>query len=206
MALALASLTLQATREVNVSSTHEQVLNIGELVITIAFDIEILIRIVAYLPDWRGFFVEGHNYLDLVLAIGSTIIQIPAIHNSPAYPWLTIFQLARFYRVILEIPRMRPLLLFVFGNMHGLANMLLFLMIVNYLAALFVVQLLRGDLQGNVPMNFGQIFTSFLAVYQVFSSENWPNVMYSAALAEAHLRQTWVVILFFVGWFFFANC
>ena len=42
--------------------------------------------------------------------IGSTIIQIPAIHNSTVYPWLTIFQLMRFYRVILEIPRMKPLL------------------------------------------------------------------------------------------------
>ncbi|KAI9461510.1 Ion transport protein-domain-containing protein [Russula earlei] len=205
VALALASLVLQATREVEITSVHSQILNIGELVITIAFDIEIVIRLVAHMPDWRGFFVQGNNYLDLVLAIGSTFIQIPVVHNSPAYPWLTIFQLARFYRVILEIPRMRPLLLSVFGNMRGLANMVLFLMIVNYLASLFAVQLLRGDMQNSLAMNFGQIFTSFLAVYQVFSSENWTNVLYSAAVAELPLRQAWVVILFFVGWFFFAN-
>ena len=206
VALALASLVLQATRDVNISPTHKDILRIGELVITIAFDIEIAIRLVAHLPDWRGFFVKGTNYLDLVLAIGSTIIQLPAIRDSPAYPWLTIFQLARFYRVILEIPRMRPLLLSVFGNMHGLANMVLFLMLVNYLAALFAAQLLRGDMQGDVAMNFGQIFTSFLAVYQVFSSENWTTVLYSGAAAEVPLGQSWVVILFFVGWFFFANC
>ncbi|KAI0247528.1 Ion transport protein-domain-containing protein [Lactifluus subvellereus] len=205
VALALASLVLQATRDVNISSTHEQILNIGELVLTIAFDIEIAIRLVAHLPDWRGFFIQGNNYLDLVLAIGSTIIQIPVIHDSPAYPWLTIFQLARFYRVILEIPRMRPLLLSVFGNMSGLANMLLFLILVNYLAALFSVQILRGDMQGNQAMNFGQIFTSFLAVYQVFSSENWTNVLYNSATAEIPLGQSLIVILFIVGWFFFAN-
>jgi hypothetical protein len=165
-----------------------------------------VVRFVAHLPDWRGFFIQGNNYVDLVLAIGSTIIQIPIIHNSPAYPWLTIFQLARFYRVILEIPRMRPLLLSVFGNMHGLANMLLFLLIVNYLAALFAVQLLRGDMQGDQPMNFGQIFTTFLAIYQVFSSENWTDILYVSVTAEMPLGQSWVVILFFVGWFFFANC
>jgi hypothetical protein len=206
VALALASLVLQATRGVNISPTHEQILNIAELVITIAFDIEIVLRFVANLPDWRGFFVQGNNYLDLVLAIGSTIIQIPVVHRSPAYPWLTIFQLARFYRVILEIPRMRPLLLSVFANLRGLVNMVLFLMIVNYLAALFVAQILRGDMQSSLAMNFGEIFTSFLAVYQVFSSENWTNVLYSSATAEVPLGQAVVVILFFVGWFFFANC
>ncbi|KAF8465445.1 Ion transport protein-domain-containing protein, partial [Russula ochroleuca] len=205
VALALASLVLQATRGVNISPTHEQILNIAELVITIAFDIEIVLRFVANLPDWRGFFVQGNNYLDLVLAIGSTIIQIPVVHRSPAYPWLTIFQLARFYRVILEIPRMRPLLLSVFANLRGLVNMVLFLMIVNYLAALFVAQILRGDMQSSLAMNFGEIFTSFLAVYQVFSSENWTNVLYSSATAEVPLGQAVVVILFFVGWFFFAN-
>jgi hypothetical protein len=206
VALALASLVLQATRDVTIGPTHRKIIDIGELVITIAFDVEIAIRLVAHLPDWRGFFVQGTNYLDLILAIGSTIIQFPVVHRSPAYPWLTVFQLARFYRVILEIPRMRPLLMSVFGNMHGLANMVLFLMLVNYLAALFASQLLRGDLQSSLAMNFGEIFTSFLAVYQVFSSENWTAVLYSAATAEVPLGQAWVVILFFVGWFFFANC
>jgi len=55
-------------------------------------------------------------------------------------------------------------------------------------------------------MNFGEIFTSFLAIYQVFSSENWTGVLYTSAVAEVRLGQAVVVILFFVGWFFFANC
>lgn len=110
VALALASLILQATRNVDVGPTHQTILNEGELVLTIVFDLEILVRIIAYLPDWRGFLARGQNWLDLILAVGSSIIQIPAIHQSSIYPWLTIFQLARFYRVILEIPRMKPLL------------------------------------------------------------------------------------------------
>ena len=101
---------------------------------------------------------------------------------------------------------MKPLLLSVFANMRGLVNMVLFLIIVNYLAALFVAQILRGDMQSNLAMNFGEIFTSFLAIYQVFSSENWTTVLYTSATAEVPLGQAIVVILFFVGWFFFANC
>lgn len=114
VALALASLVLQATRNVDVGPVHASILDKGELALTFVFDLEIIIRIVAHLPDWRSFFYRGQNVLDLVLAIGSSIIQIPAIHKSQVYPWLTIFQLARFYRVILEIPRMKPLLVSLF--------------------------------------------------------------------------------------------
>ncbi|EPS97893.1 hypothetical protein FOMPIDRAFT_1127618 [Fomitopsis schrenkii] len=205
VALALASLILQATREVDMSSTHVQILNIGELVITIAFDIEIFIRVAAHLPDWRAFFYRGQNLLDLLLAVGSSIIQIPAIHDSSVYPWFTIFQLARFYRVILEIPRMKPLLLAVFGNMYGLANMTLFLVMLNFVAALVGVQLMRGDIPRGQYIDYGQIFNSFLAAYQLFSSENWTNVLYGVGQPEVPLRQAPVVVLYLTGWFALAN-
>ncbi|KAI0791303.1 Ion transport protein-domain-containing protein [Abortiporus biennis] len=205
VALALASLVLQATRTVDVSELHNDILDKGELVLTLVFDIEIIVRIVACLPEWKSFFWRGQNWLDLVLAIGSSIIQIPAIHNSTVYPWLTIFQLTRFYRVILEIPRMKPLLLAVFGNMYGLANMSLFLILINFITALVAVQLLRGDVVQGDFIDFGEIFNSFLAIYQVFSSENWTDVLYGAAVPEIPLRQSAIVIIFISGWMFFAN-
>ncbi|KAL6310254.1 Ion transport protein-domain-containing protein [Sparassis latifolia] len=205
VALALTSVVLQATRTVDVGPAHDAILNIGELVLTIVFDSEIIIRVLAELPDWRNFFRGGQNVLDLILAIGSSIIQIPVIHSSSVYPWLTIFQLARFYRVILEIPRMKPLLLAVFGNMYGLANMTLFLFLMNFIAALIGVQLLRGDVPRGNLIDWGQVYNSFLAVYQVFSSENWTNVLYGSAEPEIPLRQSPIVILFISGWFLFAN-
>ncbi|KAJ7583970.1 Ion transport protein-domain-containing protein [Mycena floridula] len=203
--LALASLSLQATRTVDISETHEQAMYFGELAITVAFDLEIVLRFLATLPQWRSFFSSGNNWLDLVLAVGSSIIQIPFIQESAAYPWFTIFQLARFYRVILVVPRMKPLLLAVFGNMYGLANMSLFLLLVNYIAALVAIQLLRGDVSSDQQMNFGQIFSAFLAVYQVFSSENWTDILYGASSAETHLGQTFIVVIFISGWMLFAN-
>ncbi|KAG6853800.1 hypothetical protein C0991_001250 [Blastosporella zonata] len=100
---------------------------------------------------------------------------------------------------------MKPLLLAVFGNMYGLANMSLFLVMINYIAALAAVQLLRGDLGEDTPMNFGDIFTSFLAIYQVFSSENWTSVLYSTTGAEIQLGQTAITALFITSWMLFAN-
>ena len=132
--LALTSLVLQATRTVTISETHALILYYGELAITIAFDTEMVLRVLASLPEWRHFFEHGTNWIDGVLAIGSTIIQIPAIKNSSVYPWFTIFQLARFYRVILVVPRMKPLLVschsllfFFFFFLHNFFHQLLFI-------------------------------------------------------------------------------
>jgi voltage-dependent calcium channel len=130
-------------------------------------------RFTALLPDWRAFQRNPVNWIDLVLAVASSIIQIPAIHSSPAYAWLTVFQLARWYRVILEVPRMRPLILTVFGNSTGLMNMTVFLLITNGLAALAAVQLLRGDMSETSNLNFSQIWLAFLAMYQVCHSNNF---------------------------------
>ncbi|KAJ3763499.1 Ion transport protein-domain-containing protein [Lentinula raphanica] len=203
--LALASLTLQATRTASVSATHAEILSFGELGITFAFDLEIVVRWLATLPDWRSFFTRAQNWLDVILAVGSSIIQIPVIKDSTVYPWFTIFQLMRFYRVILEVPRMKPLLLSVFGNMYGLTNMSLFLILVNYLAALVSTQLLRGDMSSNDAVNFGQLYNAFLGVYQVFSSENWTDVLYNAGQAELKLGQTVLVVIFISMWLLFAN-
>lgn len=107
--LALVSLVVQATTTANMSAEHKQIIDLTESVITIAFDIEIVVRIAVELPAWRNFFLEGNNLVDLIIAIGSSVIQIPVIRNSSVYPWLTVFQLARFYRVLLVVPRMKHL-------------------------------------------------------------------------------------------------
>lgn len=90
--------------------------------------------------------------------------------------------------------------------MYGLANMTLFLLLINFLAALVGIQLIRGDMAGTVTMNFGQLFNSFLAAYQIFSSENWTTVMYNATDAELGLGQAVIVCTFLTCWLLFANC
>ncbi|KAJ7872310.1 Ion transport protein-domain-containing protein [Mycena olivaceomarginata] len=210
VALALASLALQATRTPTITPGQEHVLYVSELAITGAFDVEIILRVLAALPDWRAFFGfggrgGGGNWLDTALAVGCSVIQIPAVQRSAVYPWFTIFQLMRFYRVILVVPRMKPLLLAVFGNMYGLVNMTLFLILVNFIAALVSVQFLRGDLSADQTMNFGTLFNAFLAIYQVFSSENWTDILYSTAGAEKVFGQSAISVLFIAGWMLFAN-
>ena len=94
----------------------------------------------------------------------------------------------------------------MFGNLYGLFNMTLFLLLVNFLAALVAVQFLRGDLSNNVLMNFGNVYNSFLAMYQITSSENWTTILYDTAAAEVALGQTVIALIYISFWLLFSSC
>jgi hypothetical protein len=101
------------SQAVKTADSSQRVLNIlrtMEIAFTFVWDVEMIIRIAAYVPDWQAFLRNGRNDFDLFLAVGCSIIQIPPIRRSTVYPWLTILQFLRWYRFVLVFPRMRPLL------------------------------------------------------------------------------------------------
>ncbi|CEQ42955.1 SPOSA6832_04831 [Sporobolomyces salmonicolor] len=225
VAAIVASVGIQGARGVDMSDAQLAVFDSVELYLTIAFDVEIALRVFASLPDWRSFFAGNANLTDTILAVVTTLIQIPVIHNSVAYKWLTCFQIARFYRVIIAIPRMRRLLNRVLGTFNGLINMILFLVLMTFIAALIAVQLFRGLPDPNNPitgpLNFYQIFNSFLAMYQaplirswddltsallILSSENWTDVINTVLSAEQGQVQIVIAAVFLCGWMFFSYC
>ncbi|KAJ3710963.1 hypothetical protein C8R42DRAFT_596461 [Lentinula raphanica] len=55
-------------------------------------------------------------------------------------------------------------------------------------------------MSSNDAVNFGQLYNAFLGVYQVFSSENWTDVLYNAGQAELKLGQTVLVVIFISMW------
>ncbi|MCO5613915.1 hypothetical protein L7F22_068195 [Adiantum nelumboides] len=212
LALIVADLGVQASQASYHETASNRRLSLAELYLTIAFDFEILVRFLSYLldNDWRAFFTVKRNRFDLFLALITTIIQIPAIKNSDVFPWLTVFQLARFYRVIIAVPRMEALLFRVFGSLSGLFNMIVFLLLMVGLASLLAVQLFRGDIPAESDgqpneINFKQMWNSFLGMYQIFSSENWTTPLYSALTSEGEFKQAVIAGIFMCGWFLFAN-
>lgn len=110
VALVLASVIAQATKTSDSSADYLDLLRSIELAFTLAFDIEIVIRFIAYWPDWKTFLSMPTNSFDLFLVVTTSVIQIPVIANASVYRWLTVFQLLRWYRFVLVFPRMKPLL------------------------------------------------------------------------------------------------
>ncbi|CAO1632713.1 unnamed protein product [Parajaminaea phylloscopi] len=215
LAAIIASLSFQASSASYASESASNTVEAAELYLTVAFDVEILLRFISYVldDDWRSFFngyYGGRNKVDLGLCVITSIIQIPAIRHSDVYPWLTIFQLQRFYRVIIAAPRMERLLLRVFGSLSGLLNMILFLLLTVGLAALVAVKMFRGDIPAtsdgeDTEVTFKHLFNSFLAMYQVFSSENWNDVLFGVISSVDQFKGAVLAGIFIAGWFLFAN-
>jgi hypothetical protein len=103
-------LVAQMMRSANMSDFRRTFINATEIIVTSILFVEIIVRIVV---DWRHFFKGRRNIIDLMIAVITVIIQIPAIkhaHDGKAYAWLSIFQILRVYRVVLAVPMTRDLI------------------------------------------------------------------------------------------------
>ena len=76
--------------------------------VTALLFVEILFR---FISDWRNFHRSKRNWVDLALAVVTTVIQLPPIRRSgQVYAWFTVFQVMRIYRVVLAVSVTRDLL------------------------------------------------------------------------------------------------
>lgn len=203
------SLVVQCVRSVDSTPSQVEAIRDIESVITLMLLAEIMFRFVS---DWRNFHRSPRNWLDLIMAVITSIIQLPVIRDSgQPYAWLTFFQVVRVYRVVLAVPLTRNLIMVVLGNASGLLNLIVFVFLLTFLAAIFAVQLFRGAIPPNdavgtvVRITFANIWNAFIGMYQIFSSENWTTVMYEATDVDAVWYNSWVDATFFILWFIFAN-
>ncbi|KAL7785128.1 calcium permeable channel [Trichoderma ceciliae] len=197
------ALLSEACRSASMSHSRGRFIDAAEIVATILLDIEIIIRIVAY---WCRFHRSRQNIFDLALAIITSAILIPPIHNSRVYAWLTVFQVLRAYRLVLALPVTRKLILLVLGSAAGIGNLMLFVFLMTFLVAIFAAQLFRGQIpvydDGELNrISFNTVFNSFLGMYQILSSENWTNILYSVTSYTTALRTAWIGAVFLIGWF-----
>ncbi|KAH7160114.1 Ion transport protein-domain-containing protein [Dactylonectria estremocensis] len=199
-------LVCQACRSSTMSHWRETFINNAEVVVTILLDIELIVRFTA---DWNHFHKSWRNIFDLGLAVITSIILIPPIRGTRAYDWLTIFQILRAYRVVLAIPVTRQLIQLVLGNATGIANLMFFVFLMTFMMAIFAVQLFRGEIpiydDGELNrISFYQIFNSFMGMYQVLTSENWTEILYTVTLYTRPFQTSWIGAILLIGWFIVA--
>lgn len=197
------ALFCQALRSSDMSASREHFITSVELIATIALDVEILVRVVV---SPRRFHQSKRNIFDCFLAIATTIMLIPLIRTSRAYQWLTVFQILRAYRVVLANPVARRLILLVLGNAAGIANLMLFVFLMTFFVAIFAAQLFRGQIPKNIDgelvrISFFTMYNSFLGMYQILSSENWTDILYTVTSSTKEFHTAWIGAMFLIGWF-----
>ncbi|KAF4510443.1 hypothetical protein G6O67_002330 [Ophiocordyceps sinensis] len=197
-------LLCQCFRSSTMPRSREAFINLAEVIVTIVLDVEIVLRFAAY---WRKFHLSWRNLFDLGLAVITTVILIPPIRHSRAYQWLSVFQILRVYKIVLAIPVTRGLIFLVLGNASGIANLMLFVFLMTFLVAIFAAQLFRGEIPLTNEQNelnrisFFTIFNSFLGMYQILSSENWTEILYTVTSYTTDRQTAWIAAVFFIGWF-----
>ncbi|RHZ83056.1 hypothetical protein Glove_99g372 [Diversispora epigaea] len=190
-------LFVMAYRAAYMSPEFAAFLDRTELIFTIILAIEIFLRICSYHPDYSQFLYSKKNTVDFFLVVITCAIQIPVVKNSPAYSWLTAFQIARVYRVVIAIPRLRNMLMRVLGSVAGIANLIFFILMVNLFAAIAGLQLLQGFIpnDGTNLITFADIFNSFIAFYQLFSGSDWTTVFDNVLEYYSELGNTVTAII-----------
>jgi hypothetical protein len=202
-------LIVQALRSSSMSASRAKFIDTTETVVTLIFLFEIILR---FASDWRVFHHRRRNLTDFLLVIITCIIQLPPIRNSGrAYTVLTLFQILRVYRVVLAFSVTRKLIMVVFRNTVGLLNLIFFLFLMTFLAAIFATQLFRSQIPsedeggGTILITFGNIYNSFLGMYQILSSENWTVILYNATAYTTDFNTAWISAAFIILWFIVAN-
>ena len=205
IAVIVYGLVVQCLRTAYIGRWTNDFIDVSELVVTLILLVEIVLRFVS---DWRDFAYHRRNWVDLFLAIVTAVLQLPIVHKSGApYAWLTVFQILRIYRVVLAVKMTRDLITLVLRHVGGVLNLILFVFLLTFLAAIFATQLFRGELpqyddQGNpLYVNFSTIYNSFLGMYQILSSENWTTILYNVTRFTVHSNTAWIGAGFFILWF-----
>ena len=210
IAVIVYGLIVNCTRHDTMGPFLTNFISMSELIVSLVLLGEILLRFVV---DWRGFIFSARDWFDLFLAVTTTMMEIPVIkhaYNGQAYAWLTVFQILRVYRVVLAISITRDLVLLVLKHVTGVLNLILFVFLLTFLAAIFAVQLFRGDLPqtepsgANLYVTFATIYNAYLGMYQILSSENWTDILYSVTASEMPWGTAWIGATFIILWFIFA--
>ncbi|KAG1501400.1 hypothetical protein G6F47_004900 [Rhizopus delemar] len=205
--LVVLDLICMAAKNNDMSQSQLDALGFVETIFSIAFLVEIFLRMLAHRKDLNEFFKDKKNSTDLLIAVITCIIQIPQIkHNSWIYIWFTGFQVLRIYRVVMAVPRLRNLMSRVLGSMYGLINLTFFIMLSTLLCSIIAYQLFEGVInETGEEMRFFSIYNTFAALYQLFSGEDWTTVLYNVLDAGSTNSNSAIYALFLVFWFCFSN-
>lgn len=206
-----ADLIVQCWRHHGMSDLMRHTLYRCEAAFTTVLFVEIILRFALYLPDWRTFFLSRRNCFDLFLAIVTGVIIIGPVKNSlrHAYYWLTVFQVARLYRVVLAVSVTRDLWRKITKNIGLIFDLVLFYFILLFLCSIIVARYFEGTVPAedvsDVQFAVHTLPNAFITLYLITSTENWTEPMYALQQRAKNTLLRVFGSMLLIGWFIISN-
>ncbi|MFV2039373.1 MAG: ion transporter [Acidimicrobiales bacterium] len=141
-----------------------------DMLILLAFVIEISIR---FMADWRHpgqFFRRPWNVFDFLLVLGALIPLTAGFAGV-----LRMVRLVRIMRIVGRLPRLRMLLTTTLVSIPSLFSIMVLLGVVFYGYSAAGVFLFSE----NDPIHFRDPHTSFMSLFRVITLEDWTDIMYT---------------------------
>lgn len=205
-------LIIQALRDHNMSDQRAHGLYRFEAAVTATLFVEIIIRFLLYYPHWRTFFMSRRNFFDMFLAIITGIIILGPVKSllGHAYYWLTVFQIARIYRVVLSIGITRNLWMKLTNNIKAIFDLALFYYILLFLLSIIVTRYFEGTAtkEDTTEDFFTSLYTlpnAFMSLYIITTTENWTTAVYGLQEAAKTVSLRAFGTIFLYAWFVVSN-
>lgn len=178
---------------------------LSEVVTVSLLDCEIALR---FTCKAKGTRYRPSDWVDLMLAVITTVIQIPAIYDhGKLYSWLSVFQVVRIYRVALSLKVVRTLTSALSEHIPSVLNVLLYFSIFSLLVAMFATQLFHEQLSiasYHVRRPFHTDFTgmsgALYGIYQVLTSDSWTDVLFDIFQRYPQWYSICISFAFFFSW------
>ncbi|OBA19685.1 hypothetical protein METBIDRAFT_46054 [Metschnikowia bicuspidata var. bicuspidata NRRL YB-4993] len=206
-----ASLITQMFRDSTMSEARAHKLYIVESVFTLILLLEIIIRFTLYMPSVKTFFLSRGNCFDLILATITSIMILGPVKNKlgHTYYWLTFFQCARFYRVVLSSRITSDLWIKIFRNFKPIYDLTLFYFILLFLGGIIVARYFEGTIPPDdvdtVIFAMHTLPNTLMSLYVITSTENWANIMYGLQEYATSTFQRAMGSILLVLWFMITN-
>ncbi|WP_058306201.1 ion transporter [Gracilibacillus massiliensis] len=155
-----------------------------DLIILAIFTLEVVLKIMVLK---KSFFTNGWNIFDFVIVLGSLIL-----YSTPFVSVLRIFRVLRVFRTITTIPTLRRIVAALFMAVPTISSVLLIMTIIFYVYAILGTSF-YGDIS---PEYFGDIFLSFVTLFQIFTLESWASGIFRPIFAEE--PWSWLYFLSFI--------
>ncbi|RLV90787.1 Calcium-channel protein CCH1 [Spathaspora sp. JA1] len=207
----IADLWVQCFRKHEMTEQRRHLLYRFEAGFTAVFLAEIIFRLVIHFPNWRLFFKSRRNCFDLFLAIVTSVIIIEPVKSrlGQAYYWLTVFQLMRFYRVVLLTSITRTLWLKIMGNIKAIFDLTLFFFILLFLVSIILARFFEGitpmDEVDDIEFTLHTLPATFISLYIITSTENWTGILYMAQEYAPSTSSRCLGAILLIAWFILSN-
>lgn len=201
----------RACISVNSSNAYLHQLYLVDRGISIALFLESVLRLAFYIHNPWKFLTKWSYVYDLIISIIALVISSLAVDKriSDVYFWLSIFQITRFYRIVMWLPFINNLWKLILRNGVMIWNLTSFYFFFTFLVAIIIAIFCEGivpiDEQSDNSFAMYSLPNTFLSLFIIGSTENWTSILYAVQQYSPNISSAFFVSVFLIIWFVLSN-